>query len=281
MNIKRIKAILFGKITHIKYGDRVDKLDSNGDFDIDIRNLSTGRARLEKGKIVPRNVWSSEVEACIEEVRDFYGVIKGDIDIHIPLIIDAKRVRFPRQTFLFSSKTPSLKASTTILHMKSIQQRNADLMKEVKNEIKSLNADMPRYIEAGLEDQYKTTHDILLVNKAMLEQQGAAIEMAIMKAEVTHREIDAQTRFLDSLKGRETRIRKLAHASLMLHSETATAMQLIENKVGDINALQRLCSGVLSLSDPTKIEIIQDTLKQTESDFHTVFSEQRIAQMVS
>ena len=283
MKLKTIWAILFGRFDYIEW------VDPNSTTKIDLKRYATfyfygNHIKFWRNSFIVERKERCEVTKDVDNLVELSGIFSvGKSELTIPIIRNKDGIRFPRIKFLLETLRPSpmLKASITIVHMKSILNKNETLMKDCLSEIKMLKADMKLYAEAGLEQQYKQTHDILLANKAMLEQQVQTIEMAIMKAEVTHKEIQLQTKFLDTLKAREDRIRSLASKTLMLHSETASTMQLIENKVGDIDTLKRLCSGVISLNDHAQIGIIHDTLKETERDFSNVFSKQNFDLLVS
>lgn len=284
MKLKTIWAILFGRFDYISY---VDHNDSTTKTDLK-RHITFyfcgNHVKFWRNSFIVEKEERCEVTKDVDNLVELSGIFSvGKSELTIPIIRNKDRIRFPRIKFLLGMLRPSptLRASSTIVHMKSILNRNETLMKDCLSEIKMLKADMKLYAEAGLEQQYRQTHDILLANKAMLEQQVQIIEMAIMKAEVTHKEIQLQTKFLDTLKAREDRIRSLASKTLMLHSETASTMQLIENKVGDIDTLKRLCSGVISLNDHAQIGIIHDTLKETERDFSNVFSKKNFELLVS
>ncbi len=284
MKLKTIWAILFGRFDYIEW------VDPNSSTKKEIKSTKLfwfygNYIKFWRNSfVVPMKNDRHGVRRDVEKLVEFSGIFSTrQGEFAIPIIKNKNPILFPRIKFLLGilRPSPTLRASSTIVHMKSILNRNEDLMKDCLSEIKMLNSDMRLYAEAGLEQQYRQTSDILLANKAMLEQQVQTIEMAIMKAEVTHKEIQLQTKFLDTLKAREERIRSLASKTLMLHSETASTMQLIENKVGDIDTLKRLCNGVISLNDHAQIGIIHDTLKETERDFSNVFSKRNFDLLVS
>ena len=218
-----------------------------------------------------RFIWASEYmnSARADDFQGIWAVYKG----HKVLLYDTDGYHISNARWKSLKGFNNNKSSMMILTMNLVANKNKQLLQQIQAEKDSLKKDRQHYIDAGLEDQYKKTYDVLLMNNQLIYSRQETIEIALDKATRIQGKIFEIETFIKNLEAREQRIKSLSSENLRLHSETANALLLIESKVSDIKCLRDICDGIAPIMDNHKVLQIKEAIKMTEEDFSQVFTQ--------
>lgn len=211
----------------------------------------------------------------IYQASGFRG-IWGKLGDHEVLLYNrnGEKINKPRWKSLKKVKHIDLLPATNMIsEMGMVSSKNKTLLEKIQDEINHLKADKENYIIAGLEEQYQKSFDVLMMNKSLVLSRQEIVDTAIKKAKLIQGEVLKSQKFLIELEAREKRIRDLSAENLQLHSDTATTLILINNKVHDISLLSNICGGIEPITDEHKLLQLKESITLTEQDFSKVFEE--------
>lgn len=248
-------------------------IDNKPGSQINLHHCNYGDCYLNKDDSF---VWVDNGNKIDRYQASGFSGIWGKLGDHEVLLYsrDGEKINKPRWKSLKKVKHINLLPATNMIsEMGMVSSKNKTLLERIQDEIALLRADKENYIIAGLEEQYQKSFDVLMMNKSLVLSRQEIVDTAIKKAKIIQGEVLKSQKFLVELEAREKRIRDLSSENLKLHSDTASTLMLINDKIHDISLLSNICSGIEPITDEHRLLQLRESITLTENDFSKVFEE--------